>query len=294
MTIVENQSFDEERALYGRDGILIRNCRFDGPADGESALKESRNIQVEQCFMNLRYPFWHDENLSICDSELTPLCRAALWYSHHIEIADTELHGIKAVRECSDVSLTRCDIDSPEFGWFAYGIRMQDCTAKSEYFLLRARNLSLQRVNFQGKYSFQYIENATFTDCSFDTKDAFWHGKNITVRNSLIKGEYLAWYSDGLTLEHCKIIGTQPFCYCKNLRLIDCEMLDTDLCFEKSDVEAEITTPVVSVKNPASGHIYLPAVGAVIRDDPHAQAKILVGNRQQAHTAEEKELTQHA
>lgn len=294
MTIVENQSFDEERALYGRDGILIRNCRFDGPADGESALKESRNIQVEQCFMNLRYPFWHDENLSIRDSELTPLCRAALWYSHHIEIADTELHGIKAVRECSDVSLTRCDIDSPEFGWSAYGIRMQDCTAKSEYFLLRARNLSLQRVNFQGKYSFQYIENATFTDCSFDTKDAFWHGKNITVRNSLIKGEYLAWYSDGLTLEHCKIIGTQPFCYCKNLRLIDCEMLDTDLCFEKSDVEAEITTPVVSVKNPASGHIYLPAVGAVIRDDPHAQAKILVGNRRQAHTAEEKELTQHA
>ena len=279
MTVFENQSFDEERALYGSDGILVRNCRFDGPADGESALKESRNVQIEQCFMNLRYPFWHDEHLTIRDCELTPLCRAALWYSHHIEISDTKLHGIKAVRECKDVSISRCDIDSPEFGWSADGIQMQDCTAKSEYFLLRASNIEFSHVNFQGKYSFQYIENATFTNCHFDTKDAFWHGKNITVRNSVIKGEYLAWYSDGLTLEHCKIMGTQPFCYCKNLTLIDCEMIDTDLCFEKSEVEAEITTPVLSVKNPLAGHIYLPSVGEIIRDDPQAQGKILIGNR---------------
>lgn len=171
---------------------------------------------------------------------------------------------------------------------------MQDCTAQSEYFLLRARNIELERVNFQGKYSFQYIENAVFSDCRFETKDAFWHGKNVTVRNSIIKGEYLGWYSDGLTLEHCKIIGTQPFCYCKNLTLIDCEMVDTDLCFEKSEVEAEITTPVLSVKNPLAGHIFLPAVGEIIRDDPHSQGKILIGTQKNARNADEKGATKHA
>lgn len=294
MTILENQSFDEERALYGSDGILVRDCRFDGPADGESALKESRDVRVEHCFMNLRYPFWHDEGLSIRGSELTPLCRAALWYSRHIEVTDSKLHGIKAVRECKDVSLARCDIDSPEFGWSADEIRMEDCRAKSEYFLLRARDIRFRRVEFQGKYAFQYIENATFADCRFDTKDAFWHGRNITVRNSVLQGEYLAWYSDGLTLEHCRIIGTQPFCYCKNLRLIDCEMVDTDLCFEKSEVEAEITTPVRSVKNPLAGHIYLPAVGEIIRDDPRARGKILLGTRRDARPANEKEGTVYA
>lgn len=294
MINLENQTYDEERALYGSDGVLIKNCRFDGPADGESALKESRNIQVIHSFMNLRYPFWHDEHLTIDDCELTPLCRAALWYSHHVNITDTKLHGIKAVRECRDVSLARCDIDSPEFGWSADGIRMRDCRARSEYFLLRARNIKFEKVDFQGKYSFQYIENATFTDCRFDTKDAFWHAKNVTVRNSVIQGEYLAWYSDGLTLDHCRIIGTQPFCYCRHLTLIDCEMIDTDLCFEKSQVEAEVTTPVLSVKNPLSGHIYLPAVGEIIRDDPHSQGKILIGNRRDAHLAAEKEGTKHA
>lgn len=73
----------------------------------------------------------------------------------------------------------------------------------------------------------------------FETKDAFWHGENITVRNSVVKGEYLAWYSNGLTLENCRIIGTQPLCYCKNLKLISCEMIDCDLAFEKSEVEAK-------------------------------------------------------
>ena len=39
-----------------------------------------------------------------------------------------------------------------------------------------------------------------------------------------------------------------------------------DLAFERSEVEAEITTPVVSIKNPLSGHIAVPAVGEIIRD----------------------------
>ena len=80
MITIENQQFDQERALYGSDGITLRACRFDGPADGESALKESRNITAENCFFNLRYPFWHNRHLLIQDSELTVLCRAALWY----------------------------------------------------------------------------------------------------------------------------------------------------------------------------------------------------------------------
>ncbi len=294
MTTLENQSFDEERALYGSTDIMVQNCRFDGPADGESALKESRNIQVDHCFMNLRYPFWHDEKIAIHDSELTPLCRAALWYSRHVYIRNTNLHGIKAVRECADIFIKDCDIDSPEFGWSANTIRIEDCTAKSEYFLLRARNIDFRHVDFQGKYSFQYIENATFDNCRFDTKDAFWHAKNVTVRNSTIKGEYLAWYSDGLTLDHCKIIGTQPFCYCKNLTLLDCEMVDTDLCFEKSDVEAVITTPVLSIKNPLSGRITVPSVGEIIRDDPRSQGKILIGEEATYHSAQKGENPKHA
>ena len=276
-TVVEGQTFDEERALYASRGITVRNCRFDGPADGESAFKESRDVRVEECFFNLRYPFWHDTGLEIVDCELTELCRAALWYTDDTEIVDSKLHGIKALRECNRVTIRNCDIISPEFGWRSHGITLKDSTATGEYFCFEATDLTLNNLTFKGKYSFQYVENAVIENCVLDTKDAFWHAKNVTVRNSVVKGEYLAWYSEGLTLDHCKIIGTQPLCYCKDLKLIDCEMVDTDLSFERSEVEATVTSHVVSVKNPLSGTVRLPSVGEIIFDIDEAKGQVIVG-----------------
>ena len=277
MQIVENETFDQERALYGSRDLLVRNCAFDGPADGESAFKECTDVAAENCFFNLRYPFWHNHGLKIVGSELTELCRAALWYSDGIEIVDTKLHGIKALRECGDVQIRDCDIISPEFGWSTRGITMDNSSAVSEYFMMRSENLTFRNVRFTGKYSFQYIRGGVFENCNFDTKDAFWHSENVTVRNSTLKGEYLAWYSSGLTLINCKIIGTQPLCYCKGLTLIDCEMVDTDLSFEKSEVSATLVSPIVSIKNPLSGLIAVPEVGEVIRDDPESRGQIIVG-----------------
>lgn len=276
MRTIADQTFDEERALYGESDLLVKDCSFDGPADGESAFKEGRDLEVDHCFFNLRYPFWHDTNLKIRNSEMTELCRAALWYTDHVEITDSRLHGIKALRECSNALLRGCDILSPEFGWSVRGITMEDCQVEGEYFMMRSDHLHFKNVRLKGKYSFQYIEDAVFEDCDLDTKDAFWHVKNVTVKNSVVKGEYLAWYSENLTFENCKIIGTQPLCYCKNLKLTDCEMVDTDLSFERSDVEATLKAPILSIKNPMSGHIYVPAVGEIIRDIEGADGEIIV------------------
>ncbi|MDE6059073.1 MAG: DUF3737 family protein [Clostridia bacterium] len=280
--LIENERFDEERALYGSNDLIVRGVSFDGPADGESALKESANIEAEHCYCNLRYPFWHIRGLKISDTEMTQFCRAAIWYSEDIEISHTKMLGIKAVRECARVKIKDCEIVSPEFGWFVNGIEMTDCTAQSEYFMMRSKDIKFKNVKFEGKYSFQYIENAVFENCEFQTKDAFWHGKNILVKNCIVRGEYLAWYSDGLTLENCTIIGTQPFCYCKDLKLINCKMLDADLAFEKSDVEAEITTPVISIKNPYRGSICVPKVGEIIRTDVKSVCSIIITENKKA------------
>ena len=80
-----------------------------------------------------------------------------------------------------------------------------------------------------------------------------------------------------MTFENCKIIGTQPLCYCKGLKLVNCEMIDTDLSFEKSEVEATLTAPIVSIKNPLSGHISVPAVGELIYDDENAKGVVTIG-----------------
>ena len=274
---IEGQTFGEERALYGSRALQVINCAFDGEEDGESALKESSDIVVQNTLCNLRYPFWHDHGLAILSCELTEKCRAALWYSEQISIHDSKLHGIKALRECRDVHLDRCEILSAEFGWSSEQVFMENSSAEGEYFMLRGRDLRFSDVTFRGKYSYQYVKNATFENCTLDTKDAFWHAEDVTLRNCTVKGEYLAWYSKRLTMIDCRIIGTQPFCYCEDLKLINCEMIDADLAFEKSSVEAEITTPVVSIKNPTSGYICAPEVGELILNDPEAKCEICIG-----------------
>ena len=274
MEIVKNKRFGEERALYNSKDLQIIDCKFDGEEDGESALKESNNIIVDNCYFNLRYPFWHDEKLTINNCELTNLCRAALWYSKDIKINDSKLFGIKALRECKDIEINKSEIDSLEFGWRSKNIKALDTKIRNcEYLFFESKNINIDNVDLQGKYTFQYVENLEINNSILDTKDAFWHSKNVVVRNSTIKGQYLAWYSEDVTLINCKIVGTQPLCYCKNLKLIDCEMIDTDLAFEYSDVEASIKGSILSVKNPKSGKIVADEIKEIILHDSKIECK---------------------
>lgn len=276
MEIIQNKRFDGERALYGSHDVKAIGCTFDGPTDGESAFKESCGVDVERCFFNLRYPFWHNEHLRIASSEMTELCRAALWYCDDVTIEDARMHGIKALRECSDVSLRGCDIVSPEFGWSMRDITLEDCTVQSEYFLMRSSDISLKDVHLNGKYSFQYVDGGMIADSHLKTKDALWHSKNVTVRDTVLEGEYLAWYSEGLTLVNCTIRGTQPFCYSKGLKLVDCVMEGTDLCFEKSEVDAVVLSSIDSVKNPLSGSIKAKSIGEIITETEFATANTTI------------------
>ena len=267
MKEIRGRRFPNERDLYAAKDIKLVDCVFDGAEDGESALKEAKNIVLENCFMNLRYPLWHDGGVTLSGCSMSENCRAALWYSSDIRVTDSKLHGIKALRECDGATIENSEIVSPEFGWKSRNVTLNQTTVQSEYLFLLAQDLRLNGVNFKGKYSFQYVENATVENSVLDTKDAFWHCKNVTVKNSVVKGEYLGWYSENLTFINCKIIGTQPLCYCKNLKLVGCEMADTDLSFEYSEVEAEIKGTVLSVKNPKSGRITADAVSEIILTD---------------------------
>ena len=266
-TTIANQQFDEERALYNLKNTVVENCVFDGPADGESALKEARSIEVNNCRFSLRYPLWHVRDFALDSVSMDDRARAAIWYAEDGRIENSQLGGIKALRECHRVDLSGCSILSQEFGWQCSDISLSDSQITAEYLFFGSRNVKLDKVHMHGKYSFQYMENLEICDSILDTKDAFWHSKNVTVRRSTVKGEYLAWFSEGLTLIDCKIIGTQPLCYCKDLKLINCTMEATDLAFEYSDVEADVIGHIDSVKNPRSGYILADSVGQTIFGD---------------------------
>lgn len=265
--LIENQRFGQERALYNTNHACVRNCRFEGEEDGESALKQCNDVAVQNCFFDLRYPMWHVQGLKVRQCTLTENCRAAMWYDCNVELADSTLDGIKALRECSDISLNNCTAHSPEFGWRCNGVRIHNSVVESQYGFFESSNIYAEKLQFSGKYSFQYTQNVTMANCTLAAKDGFWHAKNVTVFDSVIDGEYLAWYSENLTLVRCHIKGTQPFCYCKNLKLVDCTMEGCDLAFEYSQVEANILSHVDSIKNPAEGRIVAQSVGQVLRTE---------------------------
>ncbi len=267
MNIIEHQTFDEERALYNLKDTQVKNCIFAGPADGESVLKEARDIVVADCQFSLRYPMWHVRGFELKSSTMDEGTRAPIWYAYNGIFEDCNITGIKCLRECDNMKLRGCNIASDEFGWRCSHLDIEDCTMESVYYLFQSKDVKIHNLRMRGKYSFQYMENVEITDSVLDTKDAFWHSKNVTVRNSVVKGEYLAWFSEGLTLIDCQIIGTQPLCYCKDLKLINCTMEDTDLAFEYSDVDADVRGHIISVKNPRSGRIVADSVGEVIFED---------------------------
>ncbi len=265
--VIKDQRFEEERALYNATNLIVENCLFVGEENGESALKEATEVEIKSCYFDLKYPFWHDDNVVISNSTMTPNCRAALWYSKNIEINDSNLFGIKALRECNGIKLNRLNVYSVEFGWKSNNIEGRNLIINGDYVFLMGKNINLRKVRYEGKYSFQYIENLTIEDSIFDTKDAFWHSKNVIVKNSIINGEYLGWYSENLTFINCKIKGTQPLCYCKNLKLIDCELDGCDLAFEYSEVDASLKGNIKSIKNPLSGKIVYDAADEIILKD---------------------------
>lgn len=62
----------------------------------------------------------------------------------------------------------------------------------------------------------------------------------------------------------------------KGLILEDCEMIDCDLSFEKSEVRAVVLGNIMSVKNPYSGKITADSITEVIMDNTDSQCEIKV------------------
>lgn len=282
MEIIFRQKYSLERALYNLKDTSLIECVFEGEEDGESVLKEARNIKLDKCKFCLRYPLWHVDKFHINNCSFLEPSRASIWYSKKGEINNSEISSVKAIRECANISINNCKIDSVEFCWKSNIINLNDSSINSEYAFFDSNDIKLNNIQFKGKYSFQYVNNLEINDSVLDTKDAFWHSTDVIVVNTTLKGEYLGWFSKNLTLINCKIIGTQPFCYCTNLKLVDCEMIDTDLAFEYSSVNAKIKGNVKSIKNPLSGEIYVDSVEEIIHENDinNSSCKIIVNGKE--------------
>lgn len=266
MKLIKNSEFGGERPLYCERGLRLEDTVIHA---GESALKETADIEAVRCRFEGKYPFWCCDGFTVKECLFTEGARAALWYSRNLLMEDTLVEAPKMFREMSELTLRRVRIPNAlETLWSCRGVTLEDVEIqKGDYLFMHSSDIDIRGLKLQGNYSFQYCKNVVIRNSYLETKDAFWETENVTVYDSVIIGEYLGWYSKGLKLVNCRIGGTQPLCYADNLVMENCVLdPDADLAFEYSSVNAEIRGAVTSVKNPRTGRISADSIGEIILD----------------------------
>ena len=216
----------------------------------------------------------------ITNCYFAPESRSAIWYSYNMKMKDCVIDGPKFFREMKNVELENVTInDADETFWNVEGLRLKNVTLHDgTYPFMGCSDITVDGLQSDSKYVFQYVRRAVIRNARISTKDSFWETEDITVYDSVLDGEYLGWHSKNLRLVRCHIAGEQPLCYAENLVLEDCTFDPAcDRAFEYSTVQATIKGHIENIKNPTSGHIVADSIGSVTINQnvlPPADCKI--------------------
>ncbi|MBP5179449.1 MAG: DUF3737 family protein, partial [Lachnospiraceae bacterium] len=94
--------FKGERALFGSNDLVIKDCVFE---DGESPLKECRDLELIGDLFRWKYPLWYCKNVNAVECTWFEMARAGVWYTENISIKDTMIQAPKNFRRCKGITL---------------------------------------------------------------------------------------------------------------------------------------------------------------------------------------------
>ena len=265
MTKITGKKYVGERSLFMARDLVIEDTIF---GEGESPLKESRDIKLYNSMFKWKYPLWYSKNITVKNCSWFEMARAGVWYTENISIEDSAIEAPKNFRRCKNLSLNNVSLsDARETLWNCEDVTLTNVTAKGTYFGMNMNNIKVDNLTLYGDYSFDGGKNIEVRNSKLLSKDAFWNCENVVVYDSFISGEYLGWNSKNLTFINCTIESLQGMCYIENLVMKDCKLLDTTLSFEYSTVDAEIKGHIDSVKNPISGSLTADSIGELIMEE---------------------------
>ena len=276
---IKNKTFEGERSLFTSKDLEISDCVFQ---NGESPLKESKNINIYNCSFKWKYPLWYCKDITVENSRLFETARSGIWYTDNIKINNTIIDAPKIFRRSSKIILESVKFNyALETMWNCKDIILNNVYIKGDYFGFGSENIEANNIEIDGNYCFDGGKNIVVRNSKLISKDAFWNTENVTVYDSIIVGEYLGWNSKNVTFINCKIESEQGLCYMDNVKLVNCQLINTTLAFEYSSVEATINSTVGSIKNPISGVIKVRGVEELILEEEYVdttKTTIIVGD----------------
>lgn len=275
MELIKDREFGGERPLYASHDIRLENVTIHV---GESSIKESSNIEAEDCRFEGKYVFWETYGFRVKNCYFAESARSSLWYSKDCLLEDCQVDAPKMFRRMENITLRNCQFPNGEqMLWDCNNVDIKDCTIQNcDYLFMHTNNIRIENYRQDGNYAFQYSKNVEIHNAVINSKDAFWEAENVTVYDSEINGEYLAWYGKNIRLVRCHLTGEQLLCYVDGLILEDCTFgSDANLLFEYSTVSGSIKGDVVSIKNPTDAQLKIEGkVGELIIDENQKEPKI--------------------
>ena len=274
MQTITNKEFGGERPLYASHDLRLENVTIH---IGESSIKESSNIEAEDCRFEGKYVFWETRGFRVHKCFFTESARSSLWYSSDCRMTDCKVEAPKMFRRMKGIYVENTDFpNAEETFWDCSDITLKNVRiANADYLFMHSHDIRIDNYRQDGNYSFQYAKNVEIHNAVINSKDAFWESENVTLVDCELNGEYLAWYGKNIRLVRCHLTGEQLLCYVDGLTLEDCTFgEDANLIFEYSTVNATINGNVTSIKNPSSGTITVNGkCGEVIFDENQKEPK---------------------
>lgn len=265
MQEIKEQRLTGERALFRSKDLSIEYSIF---ADGESPLKESRDISLKNTSFQWKYPLWYCRNITVQDCDFAEMARAGIWYTDNITVADTLYEAPKGFRRVKGLTLRNVDLPhAEETLWHCSDVTLENVVAKGDYFAMNCDHMKLDQFRLVGNYCFDGCHDVEVHHAKMLSKDAFWNCENIMVYDSYICGEYLGWNSRNVTFVNCVIESLQGMCYMDNVVMKNCRLLNTTLAFEYSTADVETAGRIESVKNPSAGVIRAWEIGELILNE---------------------------
>lgn len=264
METITQKTFVGERSLFNIHDSSLSYCTFE---NGESPLKETSNLEVDNCLFKWKYPFWYSKKIKVTNSVLFEMARAGIWYVEDFTMEGSVVEAPKNFRRVNGLVLKNVNLpNAEETLWNCKNVRMENVSARGDYFAMNSTDMEIDGLVLDGNYSFDGGRNIVVRNSKLLSKDAFWNAENITVYDSFISGEYLGWNSKNITLVNCTIESLQGMCYIDNLTMKNCRLINTTLAFEYSSCDVEVVGKVDSVFNPKGGTIKADTVGELIMD----------------------------
>lgn len=265
MNYYSNKTFTGERSLYRMRDLSVSDSIFE---DGESPLKEGKNLILNNVTFKWKYPIWNCVDVCVYNSKWEETARSGVWNTKNLLIKDSLIEAPKQFRRCDNITLENVKMPNAlETMWTCNDITLKDVYVFGDYFGMNSTNVKAINFKVDGNYIFDGGKNIEIDNAYLNSKDSFWNCENVVIKNSTIIGEYIGWHSKNLTFINCKIESDQGFCYIENLKIKDCIITNTPLAFEYSTVDINVSTKLESVKNPISGIIRCKGIDELIIDE---------------------------